>query len=99
MVHVTRRAQHDVLARDRRHAGKFTTNGANENACLWTIDRRLLYNVVMKTIADGKLKHRKPVAKRRRAGGTSAHLIGVLRGKIRVTGDIMSTGRKWHAQS
>ncbi len=58
------------------------------------MDRRLLYNVVMKIIAGGKLKQRKPVAKRRRGGGTSGHLIGALRGKIRVTGDIMSTGRK-----
>ena len=53
----------------------------------------------MKTIAAGKFKRRNTVAKRTRLGGTSAHLIGALRGKIRVTGDIMSTGRKWHAQS
>ena len=53
----------------------------------------------MKTIDVAKVKRRKPVAKRTQATGTSAHLIGVLRGKLRVTGDIMSTGRKWNAQS
>ena len=53
----------------------------------------------MKTIATGKFKPRTPVPKRTRVSATSGHLIGALRGKIRVTGDIMSTGRKWHAQS
>jgi hypothetical protein len=52
----------------------------------------------MKTIAVGQIKRSPPVAKRSRIGGTSAHLIGALRSKIRVTGD-MSAGRKWHAQS
>jgi hypothetical protein len=53
----------------------------------------------MKTISTAKFKPRKPIAKRTRPSSTSAHLIGALRGKIRVTGDITSTGRKWHAQS
>ena len=54
----------------------------------------------MKTVATGKFKQRNPAAKRTRLSGTSAHLIGALRDKIRVTGNIMmSTGRKWHAQS
>jgi hypothetical protein len=53
----------------------------------------------MKTVTARKFKARNPVAKRTRLGGTSAHLIGSLRGKIRVTGDLMTTGRKWHAQS
>ncbi len=35
-----------------------------------------------------------PFVQRLRLRGTSAHLIGALRGKIRVTGDIMSTGQK-----
>jgi hypothetical protein len=53
----------------------------------------------MKTVPTDKFKPHKPVTKRARPTGTSAHLIGALRGKIRVTGDITSTGRKWHAQS
>ena len=65
----------------------------------WTLGQRVLYNMVMKTIVADKVKRRNPVAKRTRSGGTSAHLIGSLRDKIRVTGDIMTTGRKWHAQS
>jgi hypothetical protein len=53
----------------------------------------------MNTIGVGKVKRRNPVARRTRTSGALAHLIGALRGKLRVTGDIMSTGRKWHAQS
>ena len=32
-------------------------------------------------------------------GKTSAHLIGVLEGQIHITGDIMSTGIVWAAES
>ncbi|HVX86749.1 MAG TPA: hypothetical protein VH253_18345 [Phycisphaerae bacterium] len=53
----------------------------------------------MKTAVSNKRQVRKPAAKHGRAVGPSAHLIGALRGKIRVTGDLMSTGRKWHAES
>jgi hypothetical protein len=53
----------------------------------------------MKTRAAEQVKPRKPRAKFARPSGPSAHLIGALRGKIQVTGDLMSTGRKWHAQS
>ncbi|HEY4328825.1 MAG TPA: hypothetical protein VGN88_03750 [Phycisphaerae bacterium] len=53
----------------------------------------------MKTVSSRKLKHRPPAAKPTRLNGPSAHLIGSLRGKIRVTGDILATDRKWNAQS
>ncbi len=36
---------------------------------------------------------RKPAVKSTRSPNTSAHLIGALRGKIRVNGNIMSTGQ------
>jgi prevent-host-death family protein len=44
-------------------------------------------------------KHGKPVAKLIPIETESAQLIGSLKGKIKVTGDIFSTGLKWHAQS
>jgi prevent-host-death family protein len=31
--------------------------------------------------------------------GTDASLIGSLRGKLRIKGDILSTGVTWHAES
>ena len=55
--------------------------------------------LTLRVLADRKFKNRKPSAKRARSHATSAHLIGALRGKIRVTGDIMSTGRKWKSKS
>jgi len=42
-------------------------------------------------------KHRKPVARLLPVERASADLIGSLRGKIRVKGDIQSTGVKWDA--
>jgi prevent-host-death family protein len=44
-------------------------------------------------------KHGKPVAKLVPIHEDSASLIGSLRGKIRVNGDIFSTGRRWDAES
>ena len=44
-------------------------------------------------------KHGRPVAKLIPVAKTSEHLIGSLKGKIRVHGDIMSTGVKWDAES
>jgi hypothetical protein len=65
----------------------------------WTSHPHVPYNTAMKTIVTAKFKPRVPAARRTRLTGVSTHLIGSLRGKIRVTGDIMATGRKWHAQS
>jgi prevent-host-death family protein len=42
-------------------------------------------------------KHGKPVARLLPAERASADLIGALRGRIRVNGDIQSTGVKWKA--
>jgi prevent-host-death family protein len=43
-------------------------------------------------------KRGKPVAKLIPIRAESAELIGALRGRIRVKGNIRSTGLKWHAQ-
>jgi prevent-host-death family protein len=42
-------------------------------------------------------KHGRPVARLLPAERASANLIGALRGRIRVKGDIQSTGVKWDA--
>jgi len=42
-------------------------------------------------------KHGKPVARIIPAGRASADLIGAFRGRIRVKGDIQSTGVTWEA--
>jgi antitoxin (DNA-binding transcriptional repressor) of toxin-antitoxin stability system len=42
-------------------------------------------------------KHGKPVAKLLPYGASSADLIGALRGKLKISGDVMTTGRGWNA--
>jgi len=44
-------------------------------------------------------KRGKPVARLVPITSDSATLIGSLRGKIKITGDILSTGIRWNAQS
>ena len=44
-------------------------------------------------------KHGKPVAKLIPIGADSSDLIGCLNGRLRINGDINSTGLKWNAQS
>ena len=44
-------------------------------------------------------KRGKPVAKLIPIRAESAELIGALKGKLRINGDILSTGARWHAQS
>ncbi|MBK5296651.1 MAG: type II toxin-antitoxin system prevent-host-death family antitoxin [Vicinamibacteria bacterium] len=44
-------------------------------------------------------KHGKPVAKLIPFGSDSASLIGSLKGKVVIKGDILSTGLEWDAQS
>ena len=44
-------------------------------------------------------KHGKPVAKLIPLRNDAAELIGSLKGKIRIKGDISSTGLDWDAQS
>jgi len=43
-------------------------------------------------------KHGKPVAKLIPFATDSSDLIGALSKKVRIKGDIMSTGAAWHAQ-
>jgi antitoxin (DNA-binding transcriptional repressor) of toxin-antitoxin stability system len=44
-------------------------------------------------------KRGKPVAKLIPLGADSASLIGSLRGKVKIKGDIMSTGARWNVES
>lgn len=44
-------------------------------------------------------KHGKPVAKLIPVEAGSRDLLGALRGKLRITGDIHSTGLAWDAES
>jgi prevent-host-death family protein len=44
-------------------------------------------------------KRGKPIAKLIPLATDSANLIGSLRGKLTIKGDIMSTGVRWHAES
>jgi prevent-host-death family protein len=50
---------------------------------------------------DGILitKHGKPVAKLVPVHTDNANLIGSLKGKIKIKGDILTTGMKWHSES
>ena len=51
--------------------------------------------------SDGILitKHGKPVAKLVPIHTDNANLIGGLKGKIKIKGNILSTGTKWNAES
>jgi prevent-host-death family protein len=44
-------------------------------------------------------KHGRPVARLIPMGGESADLIGCLKGRIRIRGDVFSTGARWDAES
>lgn len=44
-------------------------------------------------------KHGKPVARLVPVENGSQDLLGALQGKLRITGDISSTGLSWNAQS
>lgn len=44
-------------------------------------------------------KHGKPVARLIPIEVQSSHLIGCLKGKVEIRGDILSTGLSWDAQS
>lgn len=44
-------------------------------------------------------KRGRPIAKLIPLGTDSASLIGVLRGKLRIKGDVLSTGLRWDAES
>ena len=44
-------------------------------------------------------KHGKPVARLVPANTDSGELIGILRGKVRIKGNLLSTGVRWNAES
>ena len=44
-------------------------------------------------------KHGRPVARLIPFAADSASLIGALKGKITIKGDVLSTGSRWDAQS
>jgi prevent-host-death family protein len=44
-------------------------------------------------------KHGKPLARLMPIGSGCADLIGSMRGRIKITGDISSTGIEWDAES
>lgn len=44
-------------------------------------------------------KHGRPVAKLIPLGGDSASLIGSLKGKLKIKGNVLSTGVRWGAES
>jgi antitoxin (DNA-binding transcriptional repressor) of toxin-antitoxin stability system len=44
-------------------------------------------------------KHGKPVAKLIPIQEQSAHLIGSMKGKIKIKGDVFSTGVRWNVES
>ena len=60
--------------------------------CLSILDRLAPDGVVI-------TKHGRPVAKLIPIGPESAALIGCLKGKLRINGDVRSTGLRWDAQS
>lgn len=70
------------------------TIGATEfkQRCLALLDRVDPEGIVI-------TKHGKPVAKLLPVTGSSAALIGSLAGKIRIHGDLTTTGLKWDAES
>jgi len=70
------------------------TVGATEfkQKCLAILDRVGPEGVVI-------TKHGRPVAKLVPVEAESASLIGSLAGKIRIHGDLLSTGLEWDAES
>ena len=44
-------------------------------------------------------KHGKPVATLFPASRSGASLIGSMKGRLKITGDVLSTGLKWDAES
>ena len=59
------------------------------------------FSALLDKVAEGEevviTKHGKPVARVLPAVSASADLIGALRGRIRIRGDVGSTGVKWDA--
>jgi len=60
--------------------------------CLWLLDHLGPDGLVV-------TKHGKAVARVIPANSDCADLIGSMRGKVKVTGDVFSTGVAWNAES
>ena len=73
-----------IVSMKRVAAAKF------KEQCLSIIDRLDPQGIVI-------TKHGRPVARVLPIEHASAELVGSLRGRIRVTGDLLSTGVKWKA--
>ncbi len=59
--------------------------------CLSVLDRLSPEGIII-------TKHGRPVAKLIPVGADSASMIGSLKGKLKIHGDVLSTGLRWHAQ-
>ena len=73
-----------IVSMKRVAAAKF------KEQCLSILDRLDPQGIVI-------TKHGRPVARVLPIEHASAELVGSLRGRIRVTGDLLSTGVKWTA--
>jgi prevent-host-death family protein len=73
-----------IVSMKRVAAAKF------KEQCLSILDRLDPQGIVI-------TKHGRPVARLLPIEHASAELVGSLRGRIRVTGDLLSTGVKWTA--
>jgi prevent-host-death family protein len=60
--------------------------------CLSVLDRLSPEGVVI-------TKHGRPVARLIPIGADSAALIGSLKGKLKIKGNVLSTGLRWNAES
>jgi prevent-host-death family protein len=59
--------------------------------CLSVLDRLSPEGIII-------TKHGRPVAKLIPLGTDSASMVGCLKGKLKIRGDVLSTGLRWHAQ-
>ena len=59
--------------------------------CLSVLDRLSPEGIII-------TKHGRPVAKLIPLGTDSASMIGCLKEKLKIRGDVLSTGLRWHAQ-
>jgi prevent-host-death family protein len=71
---------------------KYVPAGKFKESCLALLDSVDPEGIVI-------TKHGRPVAKLIPFTADSAGLIGSLAGKVRITGEIESTGIAWHAES
>ncbi|MBI3208051.1 MAG: type II toxin-antitoxin system prevent-host-death family antitoxin [Candidatus Solibacter usitatus] len=72
---------------------KYTINASKfKEQCLSILDDLAPEGLVI-------TKHGKPVARLTPVSSDCGSLIGTMKGKIKIHGDILTTGRKWNAES